>query len=162
MDQTPSRNADVSLELLPQRVQALHAGHIVADSAHAVLVRQAGRPDAFYFPREDVETEQMTPTGYRDDSNLGQASFWTFGRDGQIHENGVWSYEQPAKGFEELSGMMAFADGTVEIHFVEPDGGEKLWDNEARRMGEYIRHTDSGSGSSQQEHWPPNVFVPRT
>ncbi len=28
-------------------------------------------------------------------------------------------------------------------------------------VGEVVKHTDSGSGASQAEHWPPNVDEPK-
>lgn len=143
------------------RVQALHHGHIVADSGEAILVRAEGHPDTFYFPIQDVEMSQMRETGVTERSPLGVAHFWTFSRDGKIHENAVWEYREPAAGAEDLQGMVAFQPDIIEIHFVEPEGGERMWNEEARRMGEYIRHTDSGSGRSQEAPWPPNAGLPR-
>lgn len=29
-----------------------------------------------------------------------------------------------------------------------------------KEVDEVVRHTDSGSGASQAEHWPPNVDAP--
>jgi uncharacterized protein (DUF427 family) len=161
MDETPKRiSRTASMELMPQRVEALHAGHIVADSAHAVLVREAGQPDLYFFPRQDVEMEALIPTAHRTQSGFGEARYWSLNRDAQIHENGAWSYEHPEHGCEEIADMVAFAPSVVNIHIVDPER-DRMWKAEAERMGDYIRHTDSGSGSSQQEHWAPNVFVPR-
>jgi uncharacterized protein (DUF427 family) len=163
MDETSNKPVGrrFSIEPLPQRVEALHAGHIVADSQNAVLVREQDQPDAVYFPIEDVDMAQMAPTEYRNTTALGSARFWTFSRDGKIWENGVWSYDHPAEGAEELQGLIAFHPDVIDIHFVQPEGGEKMWVAEARRMGEYIRHTDSGSGASQETPWKPTVFNAR-
>jgi uncharacterized protein (DUF427 family) len=163
MDETPNGPVRRDLSITPcgERVQALHHGHLVADSPAAVLVRAAGEPDTFYFPREDVEMSQMSPTDYTTTSSLGTASYWTLSRDGQIWENGVWAYENPAKGAEELQGLVAFRPDIVEIHIVGHNEGDTAWKREADKMGDYIRHTDSGSGSSQQEHWAPTAHVPR-
>jgi uncharacterized protein (DUF427 family) len=163
MNETPSRPAgrDQSIETMPQRVQALHAGHIVADSDRAVLVREPGEDVVFYFPMEDVDMTALAPTDYRNTTALGSARFWTLARDGQIWENGAWSYDRPAKGAEDLLGLVAFQPGIIELHFVEPKEGERMWDAEARRMSDYIRHTDSGSGASQEDHWPETVHNAR-
>ena len=156
-----TRSRDISIETMPQRVQALHAGHIVADSGRAVLVREQDGTVVMFFPLADVDMSQMAPTDYRNATDLGSARYWTFSRDGKIWENGVWSYDHPAPGAEELQGMVAFHPRIIDLHFVEPGGGEKMWAAEERRMGDYIRHTDSGSGASQQEHWPPTVHNSR-
>jgi uncharacterized protein (DUF427 family) len=158
-DSPPGRNP--SIEIMPQRVQALHAGHIVADSDHAVLVREKDGLMVTYFPVDDVDMTQMAPTDYRNTTDLGSARYWTFSRDGKIWENGVWSYDHPAKGAEELQGMVAFHPNIIDLHFVDPDKGQQMWAEEERRMSDYIRHTDSGSGASQQEHWKPTVHNSR-
>jgi uncharacterized protein (DUF427 family) len=161
MDETPNGPARHSLTITPwpQRVQALHHGHLVADSPAAVLVREDGQADTFYFPKEDVEMEHLAKTDLVTQSPLGTATYFTFSRDGKIWENGVWCYAEPAKGYEDLQGLVAFRPDIIEIHFVgDPD--DKMW-KQSEKMGDYIRHTDSGSGASQQEHWKPNVHVPR-
>ncbi|HET9161154.1 MAG TPA: DUF427 domain-containing protein [Caulobacteraceae bacterium] len=161
MDEMNTAWQTLAIRPYPERVQALHNGHLVADTTGAVLVRQAGQDDVFYFPIEDVEMSHLAPTDYRTTSALGEASYFTFSRDGKIWENGVWSYEKPAKGAEELQGLVAFRPEIIEIHFVGHEGGEAMWDREADKMGDYIRHTDSGSGASQQDHWPPTVHNAR-
>ena len=143
----------------PQRVQALHHGHLVADSPAAVLVREDGQPDTFYFPKQDVEMEHLAKTDLVTQSQLGTATYFTFSRDGKIWENGVWCYAEPAQGYEDLQGMVAFRPDIIDIHFVG-DPEDKMW-RQSQKMGDYIRHTDSGSGRSQDEPWKPTVYNAR-
>lgn len=140
----------------PARARALFQGHLLADSAHTLLLREAGHPDRVYFPRADVEMEVLV----RNDQKTycphkGQASWFTINRDGKIVENVGWSYETPLPAMAEIAGMLSFDLDKVEI---EADAAGVS--SAARAMSDYIRHTDSGSGVSQAEHWAPTVGRP--
>lgn len=141
------------------RVRALFHGHLLADSDQAVAVRQDGQPERYFFPRESVEMEALVATEFtREFPDYGVARFFTIYRDRGIIEHAAWSFENPTGPAEHLRGMITF---DVDIVQLEQDEGEdRLWDAEAQRMSEYIRHTDSGSGRSQDEPWAANVAVP--
>lgn len=154
---TPDASHPLSSTHTPRRVQALYEGHLIADSIHAVVLSEGDEPDAYYFPREDVEMEVMAKTDHVTDcAYKGRASYWSILRDGHWAENAAWSYENPHPAAEELRGLIAFDPEEVDIHIVK---GENL-SKEAERMGEYIRHTDSGSGRSQEAPWEANVGRP--
>lgn len=140
------------------RVQALHDGHLIADSETAVRVAQAGGPEIYYFPKADVEMAVLRPTDHTaEHCGLGRARYWTIYRDAQVEENGAWSFENPAPANAALAGMIAFQPGLVDIHLVTGGG---MMDRQAQAMSDYIRHTDSGSGRSQEEHWAPTAGLP--
>lgn len=153
-------NPDLSITPCGRRVQALHAGHLIADSDEAVLVREVGHGDAYYFPRHDVEMAVLAATHQSITSPLGSASLWTVSRDARIWENGAWSFERPAPGAEALQGLITFRPDIVDIQEVGPNVDERKFRIQVERIGDYIRHTDSGSGVSQKEHWPPTVHRP--
>jgi hypothetical protein len=54
--------------------------------------------------------------------------------------------------------MVTFDLDVVTIE--EEDSTDAMWDAQANRMTDYIRHTDSGSGRSQDQAWAPNVATP--
>lgn len=140
------------------RVRALFHGHLLADSDRVVAVRQEGQPERFFFPRESVEMEALVPTEFtREHPDYGVARYFTIYRDRGIIEHAAWSFEQPAEAAEHLRGMITFDLDIVQLE--EAEGEDRLWDAEARRMSEYIRHTDSGAGISQDTPWAPNVGV---
>lgn len=152
---TPFGPGALQLAHPKHRVRALFHGHLLADTEAAVLVRQAGQPDRVYFPRESVEMEALVATQA---VGAGQARVFTIYRDATVTENAAWSFEAPDAGAEELSGMITFDPALVSIE--QEAAQDALWDAEAAKMSEYIRHTDSGSGRSQDEPWPANVSVP--
>jgi len=140
------------------RVRALFHGHLIADTEHAVILHQDGLPAEVYFPRDDVEMAVLTRA---DDSAFcpvkGDARYYTLMRDREIIEQAAWSYEGPLPTAEALRDLIAFDRRWVQIEGESPD---KLWDAQAEKMSDYIRHTDSGAGASQGRPWAPNVSRP--
>jgi hypothetical protein len=102
-----------------------------------------------YFPREHVamaflqKTDKVTHCPYK-----GQASYYTIMRDAQIIENAVWSYETPLPGVSQIAGRLAFYPEHVDFKRA----GLTAAETRAVDVDEVVRHTDSGSGSSQAEH----------
>ena len=150
----PGPDHPITLTRNPKRVRALYQGHVIADTTAAVTVKEAGYKPVHYFPREDVamtflaRTEHGSYCPYK-----GQASYYTLSRDGLVAENVVWTYEDPYPAVEQIRSLLAFYPDQVEIH--ELDDGDERPD-----IAQVILHTDSGSGRSQQEHWPANVTEP--
>jgi len=149
------------------RVRVLFEGHEIADSDDVLVLREADYPPVRYFPRDDVamaflrRSDKTTRCPYK-----GSASYYTIYRDGQIIEDAVWSYEAPLPGMERLAGRLAFYPQHVDFQndalspaetAVIPPGTAP---RNARDIDEIVRHTDSGSGSSQAEHWDANVSMP--
>jgi uncharacterized protein (DUF427 family) len=150
----------------PGRVQVLFEGHSIATSDDVLVLREEGHDPVRYFPREHVamaflkKTDKATHCPYK-----GQASYYTIMRDRQIIENAIWSYEAPLPGMGQIAGRLAF----YPQHFDFQVGAQSAADTEAARsfapadprgVDEVVRHTDSGSGASQAEHWDANVSMP--
>ena len=156
MDPAPG---SMSITACAKRVEALFEGHIIANSGQARVVRRHGKAEVHYFPKADVEMAALVATGHTaDDPLAGKARYWTIVRDARVIENAAWSYDEPMAGAEALRDMIAFRPDVVEIHVLDKDP-DRVWRQEDR-IGEYIRHTDSGSGRSQEERWPANVSQP--
>jgi uncharacterized protein (DUF427 family) len=109
------------VEANPFRVRAMFAGHVIADSANALTVYEAGRAPVHFFPQEDVETGYMGKTAVRvSDPLKGEASCYTLVMDGEILEQAACSYEDPLPGAEALRGYLCFAEGHFEIYELTP------------------------------------------
>lgn len=155
---TPGPDHPLSFMPAHRRVRALVNGHLIADSGGAMICREADYPPVYYFPKSDVEMAVLTPTSHASHCPYkGDASYWTILRDGQFFENGAWSYETPYEAADSIGGMIAFYPNVATIE--EYDAAPVQSDAD-RAMSDYIRHTDSGSGGSQAEHWKPNVGMP--
>jgi uncharacterized protein (DUF427 family) len=139
------------------RVEVLFEGHEIADSADVLLLQEADYAPVRYFPRSDVamaflqKTDKVTHCPYK-----GEATYYTIVRDRQIIENAVWSYETPLSGVSQIAGRLAFYPEHVEFKRA----GLTPAETRAVDVNEVVKHTDSGSGSSQAEHWDPNVSMP--
>lgn len=157
----------ITFEREAGRVRVLFEGHGIADSADVLVLREADHAPVRYFPRDDVamaflrRSDRTTRCPHK-----GQATYYTIYRDRQIIEDAAWSYETPLPGMERIAGRIAFYPENVDFQAqglspaetasVEP-GGAPLSD---RDVDEIVRHTDSGGGASQAEHWAPNVTGP--
>lgn len=154
---TPVSDHPIACSREAGRVEVLFAGHEIADSADVVILTEADYAPVRYFPRADVamaflqKTDKVTHCPHK-----GQATYYTIHRDAQVIENAVWSYEDPLPGVSQIAGRLAFYPEHVTFRRAAPTRAEAR----AVDVNEVIRHTDSGSGSSQAEHWEANVSMP--
>ncbi|THD67111.1 DUF427 domain-containing protein [Phenylobacterium sp.] len=167
---TPGPDHPITLEPGATRWRAQFAGHVIADSAEALILRESTYPPVVYFPRVDVEmgfmsrTDRGTHCPYK-----GDASYFTVLMDGQFAENAVWTYEQPFPAMEAIEGRLAFYTDKIEVYEVanaaakpeQPAPPKPKPDEDfAITVDDVVQHTDSGSGNSQREHWAANVSTP--
>ena len=59
---TPGPDHPITIEAARNRWRARYAGHVIADSNDAFILREADYPARVYFPRQDVATEYMSRT----------------------------------------------------------------------------------------------------
>jgi uncharacterized protein (DUF427 family) len=106
------------------RVRAVFAGRVIADTRKALTVLETDCRPVMYFPRADVEMGCLTKTDHHTRCPYkGQASYFTLTVDGQSAENAVWSYEAPIPAVLALKGYLAFYPDKVEVHEIA--GGEE-------------------------------------
>lgn len=151
---------DHPIEIVPARTywRAMYGDHVIADSGDALILTEANYPPVVYFPRADVSmeyfsrSERKTHCPYK-----GDAAYYTILMDGRFAENAVWTYEEPFPAMEAIRGRLAFYPDKVEVYAVE----DKLVDPKHihPHVNDIVQHTDSGAGSSQRDHWPPNVSL---
>jgi uncharacterized protein (DUF427 family) len=150
----PGPDHPITVARNPKRVRALYNGHVIADTAAAVLLKEAGYKPVQYFPREDVAMEYLNRSALKTQCPYkGEASYYSITRDGLVAENVVWSYEHPYPAMALIEGLVAFYPDQVDIHEIDDH-------DERPDIAKIILHTDSGAGGSQQEHWPTNVPGP--
>ncbi|MBS0331625.1 MAG: DUF427 domain-containing protein, partial [Proteobacteria bacterium] len=59
---TPGPDHPITITPATSRWRALFAGHVIADSNKALILKEANYPPVVYFPREDVEMGYMSRT----------------------------------------------------------------------------------------------------
>jgi uncharacterized protein (DUF427 family) len=159
----PGPDHPITLEPATKRWRAKFAGHVIADTAEALILREASYPPRVYFPRGDVAMDYMSRTDRSTNCPYkGDATYYTLLMDGQFAENAVWTYEEPYPHMAEIAGRLSFYPDKIEVYEAPDTEADAEAEAGAVRVDEVVQHTDSGSGNSQLEHWPANTNdVPR-
>lgn len=160
----PGPDHPITIKAAATRWRARFAGHVIADSAEALVLQEASYPQVIYFPRADVSMEYLARTDHSTHCPYkGDAAYYTLDMDGQIAENAVWTYETPFPAMGEISGYVAFYPDKVEIYSVD-DATVNPHHLDAPKspqdVDQIVQHTDAGGGIAQREHWPANVNTP--
>ena len=101
------------------RVRVNFAGRTVANTTHALSLKEASYPAVQYVPRTDANmallerTERVTHCPYK-----GDASYYSVKADGKTLDNAIWTYETPYPAMTEISGHLAFYPDKVKIEEV--------------------------------------------
>ena len=155
----PGPEHPITITAADQRWRVKFQGHVIADSAGALILKEASYPPVVYFPREDVSMDFLTRTTHATHCPYkGDAAYYTLAMDGHIVENGVWTYEGPYPAMSLIDGRLAFYPNEVEIYAVDDASVNPR--HEEVDVDQVVLHTDSGAGQAQREPWPPNVSSP--
>lgn len=152
----PGPDHPIDIRPARNRWRAAFDGHVIADSADALILKEAAYPPVVYFPRADVEmsfmgrTDRSTHCPYK-----GDASYYTLQMDGRIADNVAWSYEHPYEGMETIGERIAFYADRVEVYEIDDAAVNPRHRDE--NVDQVVQHTDAGDGPAQRGHWPPNV-----
>jgi uncharacterized protein (DUF427 family) len=105
-----------------RHVEVTLGGQTLASSDRAVVLTETGLPDRYYLPREDVRTELLRPTSTTSTCPYkGQASYWSVEAGGRVHEDLVWSYQDPIPEAAGIEGLMCFwTERGAELTVSEP------------------------------------------
>jgi uncharacterized protein (DUF427 family) len=118
----PGPDHPISITPASRRVRAKVGGHVIADTAEAVILKEATYPAVPYLPRDDVEMGFLSKTDHHTYCPYkGEASYYNLHIDGELRENVVWSYEDPYPAMQEIKGRLAFYPNKVEIYEVDPE-----------------------------------------
>jgi len=99
----------------PNRVRVTFAGHTVANTTHALTLKEASYPPVQYVPRADVDMNLLTRTAHSTHCPYkGDASYFSIKADGKVAENAIWSYEHPFPGVAQIAGYVAFYPNRVD------------------------------------------------
>jgi uncharacterized protein (DUF427 family) len=98
------------------RVRVRLGDEIVADTSHALLLKEGSLPPVFYVPRGDVHMERLAASATASHCPFkGDASYFSAA-------NGpadvAWSYETPLPAASAIAGHLAFYPDKVEIETV--------------------------------------------
>lgn len=110
---------------VPERIRVVAGGRVIADSRRAMRVLETAGAPVYYLPREDVRMELLRPSASSSQCEWkGTASYWSLAGDGLNVDDIAWSYERPSRGFEAITGHLAFYAARVDEAWVGDERAE--------------------------------------
>lgn len=111
----PGPDHPITIERSSERVVVRVAGQIVADTANALILREASYPPVPYIPRSDVNmamlvrSEHATYCPYK-----GECAYYSIPAGGERSVNAIWTYEHPYAAVAEIKEYVAFYPNRVD------------------------------------------------
>jgi uncharacterized protein (DUF427 family) len=115
----PGPDHPITITANPKRIRVSADGVVIAETAHALTLKEASYPAVQYVPRADAKmdllkkTERVTHCPYK-----GDASYFSIQANGKTLDNAIWTYETPYPAMTEISGHLAFYPDKVKIEEV--------------------------------------------
>lgn len=113
----PGPDHPITIEPTTRRIRVSAGGTVIADTTHALTLREATYPPVYYIPRSDADrtkllrTDRVTHCPYK-----GDASYFSIRTEsGTTIDNAIWSYETPYPAMAEIAGHLAFYPDKVTI-----------------------------------------------
>ena len=112
---TPDASHPITIAPNPSGVVITVAGKVIADTTHALTLREANYPPVQYVPREDVDmallerTDHATYCPYK-----GDAAYYSIPAGGERSANAVWTYEAPYPAMAQIKDHVAFYPDRVD------------------------------------------------
>ena len=114
----PGPDHPITIENTGQRVLARVGDRVVADTARALTLREAGYPPVHYIPLADVDQTLLTPTDTQTYCPYkGDASYYSIDLDGHASSltDAVWTYREPYEAVSRIAGHVAFYTDRVTV-----------------------------------------------
>jgi uncharacterized protein (DUF427 family) len=105
----PGPDHPITIQPNPKRVTVKFAGRTIADTTHALTLREASYPGVQYIPRSDVDMSALERTSHATHCPYkGDASYYSLRLGDKRAENAVWSYESPYDAVSSIKDHVAF------------------------------------------------------
>jgi uncharacterized protein (DUF427 family) len=124
MSTQPSKSKEIKIPgpdhpitISPQhgKVRVTVAGEIVAESARALRLEEAGYPPIYYLPREDADMSLLIrTTHYTYCPYKGDCTYYSIPLGGEKSEYAVWTYEKPYEAVASIKEHLAFYPSRVD------------------------------------------------
>jgi uncharacterized protein (DUF427 family) len=111
----PGPDHPIVIEPNPARVVVSVAGNLVADSMHALTLREAAYPPVQYIPLTDVDESQLAASDHVSYCPFkGDAGYFSIPAGGERSDNAVWIYREPHEAVAEIKDHVAFYPDRVD------------------------------------------------
>ena len=111
----PGPDHPITIEPASKRVVVRSGDKVIADTVHALFLREAKYPAVQYIPRNEVDMSALVrseTTSYC--PYKGEASYFSIPSGGGRSVDAVWSYEAPHDAVAEIKDYLAFYPDRVE------------------------------------------------
>ncbi|MFE7167843.1 DUF427 domain-containing protein [Streptomyces sp. NPDC057616] len=109
-------------ERLRRRMRVRFGDGWIADSEDVVLLHEPGRYPVAYFPRADVDTRALVPSGkVTRHKDLGDTSWFAVRAGGRTTERAAWEFTALPGHATELQGRIAFAWRAMDGFYEEDE-----------------------------------------
>ena len=112
----PGPDHPITITKNPHRIRVTADGVVIAETTHALTLKEASYPAVQYIPRADAKlellarTDRVTHCPYK-----GDANYFSVNTPGKVIENSIWTYETPFPAMTEIAGYLAFYPDKVKI-----------------------------------------------
>ena len=117
----PGPDHPITIAPSSARVAVSVGDHVIADTTHALELREAGYPPVHYVPLADVDASVLIAsdtTSYC--PYKGEASYYSIrGADGVVSD-AIWYYPAPYDAVSQIAGHVAFYPDRVQIDVGPP------------------------------------------
>jgi uncharacterized protein (DUF427 family) len=111
----PGPEHPITVERNPKRVRVMFNGHVVADTADALTLKEATLAPVFYIPREDADMSLFERTAHATHCPYkGDAAYYSLRVGERVSDNAVWTYERPFPAMTQIAGRLAFYRNRVD------------------------------------------------
>ena len=97
------------------KIRVASAGRVVAETARGYVIHEAGLPDRYYVPREDIRAELADGTGAGACPWKGKWKHLDVRISDEKVANGAWTYYEPLPRTEVVRDFVAFYESKFEI-----------------------------------------------
>lgn len=109
----PGPDHPITVEPAGGRVLVRGGGQVLADSAQALVLREASYPPVYYLPRADVDMARLERSDHASYCPYkGEAAYFSLAT--EAGANAVWTYEQPYDAVAPIKEHLAFYPDRVD------------------------------------------------
>jgi uncharacterized protein (DUF427 family) len=117
----PGPDHPITVEPTPARVIVKVGGQVIADSRHALTLREARYPGVQYIPRQDVDMSLLVRSDHQTYCPYkGDSAYYSIPAGADRSVNSVWTYESPYPAVAAIKEHLAFYPDRVDsIEVIE-------------------------------------------
>ncbi len=116
----PTAEHPITVEPASGTVRVRIGDRIIAESADALELREAGYPPVYYLPLEAADPSVLTASSHSSYCPYkGEASYYSIEADGTTLSDKVWYYAEPYEAVAPIAGHIAFYPDAVDIDVTE-------------------------------------------